>query len=133
MKRRLAVPDRGHVHERRGASTSGHIHVFTGGGLGGIIPGTPPSSSANMWNTLPNLENYDVSLWQRDKGGESSFPRTVRRCGEARVPVALPRRVTRRPSRYGCVRRLHCERRPLGAQPSQSPTPSLCASRAWGA
>jgi hypothetical protein len=48
MKRRVAVPDRGHVHKRRGASTSWHIHVFTGGGLGGIIPGIPPSSSANM-------------------------------------------------------------------------------------
>lgn len=46
-----------------GASASGHIHVFTGGALGGILPGTPPSSSANMWNTLPNLEKYDVSLF----------------------------------------------------------------------
>ena len=58
MKRRVAVPDRGHVHKRRGASTSGHIHVFTGGGLGGIIPGITPSSSANVWNTLPSLEDY---------------------------------------------------------------------------
>ncbi len=46
-----------------GASTTGHIHVFSGGPLGGVIPGTPPSSSANMWNTLPSLENYDVSLF----------------------------------------------------------------------
>ena len=47
-----------------GASASGHIHVFTGGGgIGGIIPGTPPSSSANMWNSLADLEKYDVSLF----------------------------------------------------------------------
>jgi hypothetical protein len=54
-----------------GASTSGHIHVFTGGGIGGIIPGTPPSSSANMWNTLPSLEKYDVSLFSCE-GSETS-------------------------------------------------------------
>ena len=37
----------------------------------GIIPGTPPSSSANMWNSLADLEKYDVSLFSCE-GGETA-------------------------------------------------------------
>jgi hypothetical protein len=44
-----------------GASTSGHIHVFTGGGAGGN--GAPPESSTGLWDSIADLEKYDVTLF----------------------------------------------------------------------
>jgi len=44
-----------------GASAKGHIHIFTGGGLGGGA--SPPESSGALWDTLDDLEKYDVTLF----------------------------------------------------------------------
>ncbi len=44
-----------------GAASTGHIHIFTGGGNGG---GThPPESSGALWDSLGDLEKYDVTLF----------------------------------------------------------------------
>ena len=101
-----------------GASSTGHIHIFTGGGRGG--GSSPPSSSANMWNSLTNSrEVRRVALLLRRGGDdrrESAAPRAVRKRGGARVPVALPLRVAGRPARDGGERRVHRERG-LGLEP----------------
>ena len=52
-----------------GAGGSGHIHIFTGGGGGG--GGSPPESSTSMWDSLTDLEKYDVSLFSCE-GGETT-------------------------------------------------------------
>jgi hypothetical protein len=44
-----------------GASTKGHIHVFTGGGSGGGA--SPPESSTALWDTVDDLKKYDVTLF----------------------------------------------------------------------
>jgi hypothetical protein len=44
-----------------GASGAGHIHVFTGGGGGGN--GAPPEASSGLWDSLADLEKYDVILF----------------------------------------------------------------------
>jgi hypothetical protein len=48
-----------------GPSSSGHIHIFTGGPLGALAGGlgAPPSSSGALWDSLTDLEKYDVSLF----------------------------------------------------------------------
>jgi hypothetical protein len=44
-----------------GASSTGHVHIFTGGGVGG--GGAPPESSGALWDSLTDLEKYDVTLF----------------------------------------------------------------------
>lgn len=46
-----------------GPSTKGHIHVFTGGGFGGGLPGSPPDGSQQLWDSLADLNKYDVTLF----------------------------------------------------------------------
>jgi hypothetical protein len=45
-----------------GASPTGHIHIFTGGGNGGQ-GGAPPESSGALWDSLTDLNKYDMTLF----------------------------------------------------------------------
>jgi hypothetical protein len=44
-----------------GASTSGHIHIFTGYN-GATAPGPTPASYAALWNSKADIEKYDAVL-----------------------------------------------------------------------
>jgi hypothetical protein len=51
-----------------GASSSGHIHIFTGGDPGGGFGGSsggsgPPAGSTALWDSISDLEKYDVTLF----------------------------------------------------------------------
>ena len=60
------LPYRMGINPRSSRAAPARAGIFTcsrAAAAGGIIPGTPPSSSANMWNSLADLEKYDVSLF----------------------------------------------------------------------
>ena len=103
-----------------GASASGHIHVFTGGGFGRDTPRASGELRRALGLARRSREVRRHPLLvrrERDDEREPAAARAVRQRGRARVHVALPLRVAGRPAlgRRGDV---HGHRR-RGEQPRE--------------
>jgi hypothetical protein len=78
LMKRIGLPDTEYV---AGSGTSGHVHIFSGGQMGGGGGGGvgnaeahamagAPASSASLWDSVSDLMNYDILLLSCE-GGET--------------------------------------------------------------